>query len=188
MNPIFFPTSTELRAWLAEHHASVDEAWVGLYKKGTGRPSITWPELVDELLCFGWIDGLRRSLGPESYALRITPRRTGSQWSSINLRRARELMALGRMEAPGRAAFEAAYLRESAARAAEREAAVLTGAQEARFRANGRAWAFFQALPPGYRKQAVAWVNSAKREETRDRRLATLIRDSQEGLKIAPLR
>lgn len=188
MDPVFFSDASELRAWLAENHASVDVAWVGLHKKATGRPSVTWPELVDELLCFGWIDGLRRSLDDESYAIRITPRRPDSNWSLRNLARARELIAAGRMEAPGRAAFDERDEERIREEARKRREAELGDEYESRFRANRTAWEYFQAQPPSYRKRAAIWVMTAKREETRRRRLETLIRDSENGLRIGPMR
>lgn len=187
LDPRFFSTPTDLRAWLEEHHEVRDELWVGLWKKATGRPSITWPELVDELLAFGWIDGIRKSIDQESYAIRITPRRSGSIWSVVNVRRAKELIELGRMRPPGLAAFEARDEEKTARYSYERKAESL-GEYEAELRANEKAWAFFSSQPPGYRKMATAWVVSAKREDTRRRRLETLIRDSERGLRIGPLR
>lgn len=187
LDPRFFSAPTALRAWLEEHHEARDELWVGLWKKATGRPSITWPELVDELLAFGWIDGIRKSIDKESYAIRITPRRSGSIWSVVNVRRAKELIELGRMRPPGLAAFEARDEEKTARYSYERQAESL-GEYEAELRANEKAWAFFRSQPPGYRKMATAWVVSAKREDTRRRRLETLIRDSERGLRIGPLR
>lgn len=188
MDPVFFSDASELRAWLHENHASVNVAWAGLYKKATGKPSVTWDELVDELLCFGWIDGLRRSLDDESYAIRITPRRPGSHWSPKNLRRARELIEAGRMEAPGRVAFDKRDEEATKRRVRERREAELGEEYERELRANRKAWEYFQAQPPSYRKAAVTWVATAKREETRRRRLEALIRDSENGQRIGPLR
>lgn len=184
----FFATPTEFRAWLAQHHATADELWVGLHKRSSGRPSITWPESIDEALCFGWIDGIRRTIDEQSYRIRFTPRRPHSIWSSVNIRRAQSLIEEGRMQAAGLEAF--ARRREDRARqySFEQGKVSLGDAFEAEFRANAKAWSFFEAQPPSYRKTATWWVVSAKREDTRKRRLATLIADSAAGVRIAPLR
>jgi uncharacterized protein YdeI (YjbR/CyaY-like superfamily) len=188
MEPIFFETPAELRAWLERHHADRDELWVGLYKKGTGRPSVTWPQVVDEALCFGWIDGVRRSLGPDSYVNRLTPRRARSNWSAINIKRVGELIEEGRMTPAGLAAFEARSDDRSAIYSYEqRRGATLDAEQEQRFRAVPEAWEWFQARPPSYRRAALHWVTSAKRAETRERRLQALIDDSAAGRPIKPL-
>ena len=188
MEPVFFATPAELRAWLERHHADRDELWVGLYKKGSGRPSVTWPEVVDEALCFGWIDGVRRSLGPDSYVNRLTPRRPRSNWSAINIKRVGELIEEGRMTPAGLAAFEARTDDRSAVYSYEqRRGATLEPEQEERFRAVPDAWEWFQARPPSYRRAAIHWVVSAKRPETRERRLQTLIEDSAAGRVIKPL-
>lgn len=186
--PIYFATPEKLRTWLRKNHRRRAEAWVGLHKKATGKPSITWPELVDQLLCFGWIDGVRKSVDEGSYAIRITPRRKGSNWSKVNLARVAELMEAGLVEPAGREAFDARDERRSGLYSFERERAELGEEYERTFRANREAWKFFQAQPPGYRKLVTHWVVSAKREETRRRRLETLIRDSENGERIGPLR
>lgn len=188
MDPTFFPTPDDFRRWLAAHHASEGELWVGYYKKATGRPSMTWPESVDEALCFGWIDGIRKSVDEEAYKIRFTPRRPSSHWSRVNLERVAALIEEGRMTPAGLAAWEAADPERSARYSYERETAKLSRAQLARLRANQSAWAFWKAQPPGYRKQVAAWVTGAKREETRERRLATLVEDCANGLRIKPLR
>jgi uncharacterized protein YdeI (YjbR/CyaY-like superfamily) len=184
----FFPTPAAFRRWLRRHHASAEELWVGYYKKATGRPSITWPESVDEALCFGWIDGIRKSIDDQAYMIRFTPRRSGSNWSAVNLKRVEVLIAEGRMAASGVAAYEARDPVKSPAYSFENGRARLSRAQEREFRQDPDAWAFWKAQPPGYRKQATWWVVSAKREGTRARRLATLIEDSARGLSIKPLR
>lgn len=185
MRPMFFATPAEFRAWLAEHHASATELVVGFYKKGSGRPSITWPESVDQALCYGWIDGIRRGLDADSYTIRFTPRKPRSTWSAVNIKRAKELIDEGLMQPAGRAAFEARADDRSAIYSYEqRHGAVLAPGHEQRFRANPTAWAFFQAQPPSYRKVAVYWVTSAKREETRLRRLDTLIAHSAAGRRL----
>jgi len=180
----FFATPADFRAWLEANHATADELWVGLYKKTSGRPSITWPEAVDESLCFGWIDGVRKSTDEVSYRIRFTPRRPGSVWSTVNIRRAQELIEGGRMQPAGLEAF--ARRKEDLARRYSFEQAEVTlgDAFEAELRANAKAWAFWEAQPPGYRRTATWWVISAKREETRRRRLATLMRDSEAGERI----
>ena len=188
MKATFFPDSAALRAWLRAHHASVPELWVGLYKKATGKPSITWPQLVDQLLCFGWIDGVRRSMDEESYAIRITPRRPASTWSTVNTKRAGELLAQGLMEPPGLAAFQVRPPERTSRYSFERERVAFPPAYLKQFRANPAAWTFFQAQPPSYRKTATWFVLSARREDTRLRRLQLLISDSAEGLRIGPMR
>jgi len=188
MEPIFFANVRELREWLSENAASGREAWVGLYKKGSGRPSITWPELVDQLLCFGWIDGVRKSLGEDSYMIRITPRRPVSSWSAVNLRRFPELMELGVVRPEGMAAWIARDEKKALQYSYQREHAALGEEFEGLFRAQPEAWEFFQAQPPSYRKSAIGWVVTAKREETRRRRLDVLISDSTHGRRIGLLR
>jgi uncharacterized protein YdeI (YjbR/CyaY-like superfamily) len=188
VQPHFFATPEDFRAWLEAHHADTPELLVGFHKKGSGMPSITWSEAVDEALCFGWIDGIRRSLDPDSYSIRFTPRRPRSTWSAVNIGRARELARLGRMRPAGLDAFEARADDRSAIYSYEqRHAATLEPEHEQQFRANEKAWEFFQAQPPSYRKAAVWWVVSAKKDETRRKRLATLIDDSAHGRRIHQL-
>lgn len=188
MRPTFFATRSEFRTWLEKHHEDEHELWLGLYKKSSGKPSITWPEAVDEALCFGWIDGVRKSIDDETYMNRFTPRNKRSNWSAVNIKRAKELIALGRMRPAGLKAFEARTDERSAVYSYEqRHAAKLDHAQERQLRANAKAWEFFQSRPPSYRKAAVYWVMSAKKEETRARRLAQLIDDSAAGRTVPPL-
>ncbi len=189
MKPQFFAHHEEFRAWLEANHATESEVFVGFYKQHTGRRSPTWEETVREALCFGWIDGLTRRIDDDAYCIRFTPRKPRSNWSAVNVRHVQELLREGRMHPAGIAAFEArtpprpgVYTYEN------RHEAKLSRAQQQRFRANERAWKFFEAQPPGYRQNAIFWVVSAKREETRERRLATLIEDSTHGRRIAPLR
>ena len=187
--PTFFATPAAFRRWLARHHESERELWVGFYKKSSGRPSVTWPESVDEALCFGWIDGLRKTLDADSYAIRFTPRRRGSVWSLVNTRRAKELVRAGRMKPAGLKAFEQRDPEKSRMYSFEqREAARLSPHAETLFKAHRAAWTFFESRPPSYRRAAIWWVVSAKREETRASRLDTLIRDSAAGRKIGLLR
>jgi uncharacterized protein YdeI (YjbR/CyaY-like superfamily) len=186
--PTFFPTPAEFRAWLEAHHDQEQELLVGFYKKGSGKPSITWPESVDEALCFGWIDGVRRSRDEESYTIRFTPRQARSTWSTVNIQRVKELTAQGRMQPAGLKAFAARTDDNSAIYAYEqRHTATLDPAEEAQFRANAPAWTFFEAQPPGYRRHALYWVVSGKKAETRQKRLATLIEDSAQGRTIRHL-
>jgi uncharacterized protein YdeI (YjbR/CyaY-like superfamily) len=186
--PRFFATQADFRAWLEKHHHSSRELWVGFHKKASGRASIMWPEAVDEALCFGWIDGVRRSIDAQSYMNRFTPRRPGSMWSDVNVQRARELTRLGRMTSAGRAAFEKRKEARTAVYSYEqRNAPELGDAYERQLRANPQASDFFESQPPGYRKAATWWVISAKKEETRQKRLRTLIEDSARGRKVPPL-
>jgi uncharacterized protein YdeI (YjbR/CyaY-like superfamily) len=188
VKPRFFATPDELRAWLEANHDSESEVVVGFHKKHTGRPSLTWTESVREALCFGWIDGVRRRIDDDSYSIRFTPRRPGSNWSVLNLRHVEELTRAKRMHPAGIEAFEARTPEKTGVYTYEnRHKAKLGPEQEKRFRANKQAWEFFQAQPPGYRKTAIFWVLGAKREETRDRRLAALIEDSAHHRRIAPL-
>jgi uncharacterized protein YdeI (YjbR/CyaY-like superfamily) len=188
VEPRFFATPEDFRAWLKEHHATATELVVGFHKKHTGRESMTWTESVREALCFGWIDGIRRSLGDESYTIRFTPRRPGSIWSSLNIRHVEELIREERMTPAGLAAYEARKPERTGIYSFEqRHSARLEREQEAAFRADRAAWKFFQAQPPSYRQTAIYWVVSAKREETRSRRLATLIADSAAGRRLAQL-
>jgi uncharacterized protein YdeI (YjbR/CyaY-like superfamily) len=175
MKPTFFETPAHFRAWLQKHHRTADELWVGYWKKHTGRASITWQESVDEALCFGWIDGIRKSIDADSYANRFTPRRPGSFWSATNTKRAQELIRCKRMRAAGKKAFEARDAAWTAAHHAVRDNPRLDKAREAAFRAKRTAWEFFQAQPPGYRRLAIWWILSAKREETRTRRFDQLL-------------
>ena len=188
MEPHFFATPGEFRAWLEQHHADQTEVVVGFYKKATGRPTMAWTDAVREALCFGWIDGIRRSIDAESYSNRFTPRKPSSNWSAVNVRHVEELSREGRMTPAGLAAFEArAPARTGVYSYEQRHEARLDQAQEEQFRSNPGAWEFFRSQPPGYRQTAIYWVVSAKREETRARRLAALIDDSAHGRRIAQL-
>jgi uncharacterized protein YdeI (YjbR/CyaY-like superfamily) len=188
MRPTYFATVEQFRAWLEEHHDRSDELWVGFHRKGSGRQSITWPEAVDQALCFGWIDGVRRRVDETRYANRFTPRRARSTWSAVNIARAKRLIRLGLMRPPGLRAFEARGDDRSALYSYEqRHEARLDAQQERALRTNSKAWAFFQAQPPWYRRAVVHWVTSAKKNETRSRRLARLIEDSESGRRVPPL-
>jgi uncharacterized protein YdeI (YjbR/CyaY-like superfamily) len=189
LKPTYFLEPAEFRAWLERHHDEADELPLGFYKKGSGRSGITWREAVDEALCFGWIDSRANRVDEHRYTIRFTPRRKGSNWSEVNIKRVGELKRLGLMHASGLAAFKARTKDRSGVYSYEqRHKASLTAAHQKRFRANKKAWAFFKTSPPGYRASATWWVVSAKKEETRERRLATLIDDSEKERKIAPFR
>jgi uncharacterized protein YdeI (YjbR/CyaY-like superfamily) len=188
MKPIFFSSPAAWRAWLEEHHAETDELWVGFYKKSSGKPSITWPESVDGALCFGWIDGIRKSLDEISYVIRFTPRRARSIWSAVNIKRVGELTKLRLMGPAGLKVFERRTGDRSEIYAYEqRKGAKLSAAYERQFRANKKAWDFFRAQPPSYQRTASWWVISAKKEETRSKRLGRLIKDSEQLRSIRPL-
>lgn len=188
MEPKFFPTPESFRSWLAENHASAAELLVGFHKKGSGRPSITWPESVDQALCFGWIDGVRRSFDADSYTIRFTPRQARSHWSNVNIARVAELTALGLMTPAGVRAFEARLDSNSGRASFEQKDVALPDEYAAELQAVPGAWEFWSAQPPGYRRTATWWVISAKREETRRKRLAELIEDAANGLRIKGLR
>jgi uncharacterized protein YdeI (YjbR/CyaY-like superfamily) len=186
--PNFFATPDEFRAWLEKYHDSAREVLVGYYKTGSSRPSMTWPQSVDEALCFGWIDGVRKRIDDERYMIRFTPRKPGSNWSAVNVARVKELTELGLMRPAGLNAFqERAEAKTGVYAYEQRDAAALDAAEDREFRANPQAWAFFQARPPSYRTAAIWWVVSAKKPETRRKRLATLIDDSANGRTVKPL-
>lgn len=174
--PLFFETPAAFRAWLEQHHATAAELLVGFHKRGSGRPSITWPESVDQALCFGWIDGIRRSLDEDSYTIRFTPRRPRSTWSAVNIGRVAELERLGLMRSAGRKAFEVRTPDKSGVYSYEqRKSIVLAPALEKRLKANKAAWRFLQEVAPSYRQLAIFWVMEAKADDTRRRRLDKLI-------------
>lgn len=188
-NPSFFPTPADFRAWLDEHHDAETVLWVGYYRKASGKPSVTWEETVDQALCFGWIDGVRRSLDDEAYVVRFTPRKPSSIWSARNIERMEAMEAAGAMTDAGRAAYEKHDT--SAHRDGYRISELPTEPPDwivEGFEDHPEAWRFFKEQPPGVRKQSIWWVVSAKRESTRRRRLATLIEDSANGLRIRQLR
>ena len=188
MEPTFFKKPSEFRKWLDKNHDREKELWVGFYKKASKIPSITWPESVDEALCYGWIDGIRKSIDDVSYKIRFTPRRPTSIWSAVNIERMEELKSLGLVKAPGLAAFDERQVERSKIYTYERANVVLDQEYEKKIKANKKAWAFFEALAPSYKKNSIHWVMSAKKEETRLRRLEILIKSSEEGQKIPQLR
>jgi uncharacterized protein YdeI (YjbR/CyaY-like superfamily) len=187
MDVRYFETSADFRAWLEANHETATELWVGFHKKATGRPSITWPEAVDQALCFGWIDGIRKSVDEHSYTNRFTPRKPTSAWSKVNVDKVAKLAEAGLMMPAGRRAFEARDEARSGIYSFEQRPQELPPEYAARFQQNASAWAFYQAQPPGYQRLTTHWVTSAKREETRLKRLATLIEDSEHGRRIAQL-
>jgi uncharacterized protein YdeI (YjbR/CyaY-like superfamily) len=184
MKPRFFRAPAEFRAWLEKNHATARELLVGLHKRATGRPSLTWPESVDEALCFGWIDGVRRRIDEERYSIRFTPRRPGSIWSRANTKRVEELTREGRMHEAGLKAFRARDPKKTGVYSFERERAAFTPELERQFRACPEAWRYFQSAPPWYRRVTTHWVVTAKREATRERRLQHLIDASSRGERI----
>lgn len=180
--PLYFPRLADFRSWLKANHQVKSELWVGFYRKATGRPSITWPESVDEALCVGWIDGIRKTIDAESYKIRFTPRKATSNWSAVNIGRVKELTKLGRMRPAGLKAFERRKEAKSGIYAYEnRKSAVFGKAEAKQFRARAKAWDFFQRQPEGYRKLMTWQVISAKKEETRQKRLQKLIAESEAG-------
>lgn len=181
MQPKFFRSPSAFRAWLTKHHAAKRELLVGFRKKGSGKPSMSWPESVDEALCFGWIDGVRKRVDDDSYTIRFTPRQPRSIWSTVNIKRATELQALGLMRPTGLRAFEAREENRSGIYAYEQRTATLPEPYAGRMRKHGTAWSFFQAQPPSYRKTIGWWIVSAKKEETRLKRLDKLIDDAAHG-------
>ena len=188
LKPTFFATQAAFRKWLDRNHEREQELLVGFHKKASGKPTITWQEAIEEALCFGWIDGVRRSLDDESYSVRFTPRKPRSTWSAINIAKAKELIAAGRMTPAGARAFETGANERAAISSYERRhASSLSAAQEREFRRTRSAWDWFQAQPPSYRKAAVYWVVSAQKDETKQRRLARLITDSAAGRRVPPL-
>src|SRR2546429_2967935 len=187
MDATFFSSPEAFRAWLEQRHTTSQELWVGFYKKSSGKPSITWPESVDEALCFGWIDGLRKSIDEDSYMIRFSPRKPGSIWSTVNVRNAERLIKEGRMQPAGLKAYRTRKENRSGIYAYEQRSPELVEPYLGKLKRNRKAWEFFQAQPPSYRKTVNWWVVSAKKEETRLKRLEQLIEDSAAGRRIGLL-
>lgn len=186
--PIYFTTPDEFRDWLAEHHDSKPELIVGFYKAKSGIPGITWSEAVDEALCYGWIDSIGRRVDDKRRTIRFSPRRKGSIWSAVNVAKVEKLTAEGRMRPAGLAAYALRTEEKTAIYSFERkEEAVLSAEQQQEFQANATAWEFFESQAPSYRRAAIHWVITAKRQETRDRRFATLLDDSAAGRRVKHL-
>lgn len=184
----YFATPEELRDWFDANHETADELWLAYYRKSTGRPSVDWSQAVDEALCVGWIDGVRRSIDETSFVQRFTPRRKGSTWSAVNVAKVKALTDEGRMRRAGIAAFEARSAANTAIYSYERAVAEFTAEEAGRLRATAAAWADWEARPPSYRRAVTHWVTSAKQPATRARRLEALITDSAAGRKVGPMR
>ncbi len=173
--PTYFASAASFRYWLEKHHATASELLLGFYRKDSGKSGLTYPEAVDELLCFGWIDGVKRRVDDLSYTHRITPRRAGSIWSNVNLSHVARLTKAGKMHAAGIKAFEARDKAKTGVYSFEKRPQKFPAALQAIFQASKQAWAQWLAQPPGYQRVAIHWVISAKQEETRIRRLGQLI-------------
>jgi uncharacterized protein YdeI (YjbR/CyaY-like superfamily) len=185
MKPVFFPSPAAFWRWLARNHGRARELWVGYHRRETGVPSMTWPESVDEALCFGWIDGVRRSLDERRYVIRFTPRRERSRWSAVNLARMKVLEKAGRVHPAGRAAWADRDVANSGYSIRNRTEDI-PPALLRKLKAERAAWNWFRTAPPHYRRSVANWLSSAKREDTRLRRLAKLIEFSSRGLRIPP--
>jgi uncharacterized protein YdeI (YjbR/CyaY-like superfamily) len=185
--PTFFSSADEWRAWLAEHHETASECVVGFVKVTTGEANLSWSESVDQALCFGWVDGVRRRIDDRTYSIRFTPRKPGSIWSAVNVKKMAALEAAGLVTDAGRAAFAARRDARTAVYSYEKAPAELAASETARFKAETSAWEFFQGQAPWYRRTATHWVTSAKRQETRGKRLAQLISDSAAGRRLRQL-
>jgi uncharacterized protein YdeI (YjbR/CyaY-like superfamily) len=184
LKPKFFRTPANFRTWLKKNHATATELWVEFYKKDSGKPSIRWPESVDQALCFGWIDGIRKRVDETSYRIRFTPRRRGSIWSAINIKRATELVRQKQMQPAGLEAFAARIENKSGIYSYEQRSTELNEPYAKRLKKNKAAWNFFRTQPPSYRKMIGWWIISAKREKTRMARLTKLITESAKGKRL----
>ncbi len=184
VRPIFFRAAAELQSWFKRNAATESVLWIGFYKKDSGRPSITWPESVDEALCMGWIDGIRKSVDESSYTIRFTPRKAKSIWSEVNIKRAKALTSEGRMQPAGAAAFAARIENRSGIYSYEQRSVQLAEPYQKLLRKNKSARKFFQVQPPSYRKRMNWWVISARKEETRLARLQKLIAASAAGERL----
>ncbi|HMN47979.1 MAG TPA: YdeI/OmpD-associated family protein [Ignavibacteriaceae bacterium] len=184
MNAVFFPTQKLLRKWFEKNHKKVEELWVEFYKVSSGKPSVTWSESVDQALCFGWIDGIRKSIDEESYCIRFTPRNPKSNWSAINIKKVKELTKLGLMKPEGLIAFSYRKTEKSKIYSYENSMVVFDNAFEKKFKANKQAWKYFKSTAPSYQKITTRWVMSAKQETKRLKRLNELINDCALGKKI----
>jgi uncharacterized protein YdeI (YjbR/CyaY-like superfamily) len=185
--PTYFPTQATFRKWLQKNHEKAAELLVGFYKVGSGKQSMTWSESVDEALCFGWIDGIRKSIDEESYSIRFTPRKPKSIWSAINIKKIEELSKQGLMHSAGLAAFSRREENKSRIYSYEKEIATLSDDFLKIFKLNSKAWKYFQSLAPSYKNHAIHWIMTAKQETTKIKRLQELIRDSEAERKIKRL-
>lgn len=184
MKLVFFPTQKHLRKWFEKNHTKEKELFVGYYKVSTGKPTVSWSQSVDEALCFGWIDGIRKSLDEESYCNRFTPRKPTSNWSAINIKKVEELTTLGLMKPEGLQAFSLRKGNKSNVYSYENHSVGFEKSYEKKFKSNSKAWKYFQTMAPSYKKITTRWVMSAKQESTRLKRLEELIRDCALGKKI----
>lgn len=184
MKLVFFPTQKDLRKWFEKYHKKEKELFVGYYKVSSGKPSVTWSQSVDEALCFGWIDGIRRSVDGESYCIRFTPRNPKSNWSAVNIKKVDDLTKLGLMKPEGLKAFGFCKEEKSKIYAYENPDVLFDKSSEKLFKANKKAWVFYQTKTPTYRKVTTRWVMSAKQESTRLKRLNELITDCAAGRNI----
>ena len=184
MRPRYFVSPAEFRRWLAAHHATARELLVGFYKKASGKPGISYKDAVDEALCFGWIDGIKKRIDEHRYTHRFTPRTSGSTWSLINTKRVGELTALERMAAPGLETFRRRDPKKIGIYSFEQPPSTFDAALARAFRTDAAAWKFFRAQPPGYQRLMTFWVMSARQQETRQRRLAALVKSSAEGKRV----
>lgn len=182
----FFTNQEAFNAWLTENYAEASEVWVGYFRKGIGRESLTWSESVDVALCFGWIDGIRKTIDEQRYKIRFTPRKINSVWSAVNVTKVKQLIQLGKMQPAGMHVFNSRA--DTHGYSAKHRDVQLAREYENLFEANQPAWQFFSDLAPSYKRDSIWWVMSAKKEETRLRRLSILIASSEEGLKIPILR
>ncbi len=179
---IFFNNQEEFSDWLEEHHAEASELWVGYFKKNTGRASLTWSISVDTALCFGWIDGIRKTIDEQSYKIRFTPRKMTSGWSAVNVKKVKALIQLGKMKPAGMHLFN--NRTETQGYSSEQRNVPLAREYEEKIKANQSAWLFFTNLAPSYKRDSIWWIMNAKKEETRLKRLGILIASSEAGLKI----
>ncbi|MDL1897278.1 bacteriocin-protection protein [Anaerolineae bacterium CFX7] len=188
MSPVFFQTQAALREWFLRHHADTTELFIGFYKKGAPQQGIAYPQALDEALCFGWIDGVRKSIDATRWMIRFIPRKPKSIWSAVNLKRAAELERAGMMQPAGLAAFHGHDKKRTRQYSFENRPQTLNAADEKKFRADKKAWTWFHAQAPSYQRAALWWVVSAKQDATRARRLDALIADSRAGVRVKSLR
>ena len=188
MKPKFFANQSGFRKWFEKNHEKEKELWVGYYKKDSGKANYTWTQTVDEALCFGWIDGIRKSINDVSYMIRFTPRKPKSGWSKININKVKKLTSLGLMHPAGIKAYNKRDEKNSKIYSFEQKKVKLKKQYELKFKANKKAWEFFQSLTPSTKNLSIVWVMSAKKEDTSLNRLDTLIESSEEGKLIPPLR
>lgn len=184
MAATFFATQDDFRAWLEKHHQKQTELLVGFYKLGSGKPSMTWSQSVDQALCFGWIDGVRRSIDEESYSIRFTPRKKTSNWSAVNIKKIEELTKAGLMTEAGHNAFSQRIESRSKIYSYENEPVLLDAEYESQFKQNTAAWEFFIGQAPSYKKLTIHWIMDAKQEKTRQSRLEKAILLSEQQKRV----